>query len=42
MKSTLTVEKSFCADIYWKGKDQILHKVAATMNNETVFKNNDG
>ncbi|NMY35836.1 MULTISPECIES: hypothetical protein [unclassified Pseudomonas] len=42
MKSALKLEKSFCADIYWKGKDQTLYKVAATMNNETVFKNNDG
>ncbi|KQB53462.1 hypothetical protein AQS70_10070 [Pseudomonas endophytica] len=42
MKYSLDQEKSFCADIYWKGKDQVLHKVAATMNNETIFKNNDG
>jgi len=42
MKSTLKAENCFCADVYWKGKDQVLHKVAATMNNQTVFKNNDG
>ena len=39
MKSTLKAQNCFCADVYWKGKDQVLHNHRFNGHHVDISKN---